>query len=165
MRLILIIAAGWAVAGCATVTRGTESTVQFESSPSGANVSTQIIDLCSISECPPLQQDPSQPPIQRTITPPSHGPSCTTPCSIRVSRKDSLVATFTKDGYAPQAVNVPVRVAGEGAAGLAGNVLIGGVIGLGVDAATGASLEHFPNPVVVTLTRHAQPAQKKKKSR
>ena len=80
-----------------------------------------------------------------------------------MSRKDSLVATFTKDGFAPQTVNVPVRIAGEGAAGLAGNVLIGGVIGLGVDAATGASLEHFPNPVNVTLTAHARPVPQKKK--
>jgi hypothetical protein len=163
MRLFYLIAVCCAVMGCATVIRGTESTVQFESTPSGAQVSTQIIDICSISECAPIQQDPGQPEIPRIIRPPVHGPGCTTPCSIRVSRKDSLVATFTKDGYAPQTVNIPVRLAGEGAAGVAGNVLIGGVIGLGVDAATGAALEHFPNPVNVTLTAHARPAQKKKR--
>jgi hypothetical protein len=33
----------------------------------------------------------------------------------------------------------------------AGNVLAGGLIGMGVDAATGAAQDHKPNPVIVTL--------------
>jgi len=40
---------------------------------------------------------------------------------------------------------------GGGAAGFAGNVLIDGIVGMGVDAATGSALEHYPNPVSVTL--------------
>lgn len=43
------------------------------------------------------------------------------------------------------------NLAGSGAAGFAGNVLLGGVVGMGVDAATGATLEHTPNPVNATL--------------
>ena len=39
-----------------------------------------------------------------------------------------------------------------GAAGFAGNIILGGVVGMAADAATGATLEHFPNPVTVTLT-------------
>lgn len=42
-------------------------------------------------------------------------------------------------------------MATSGGAALAGNVLVGGIIGLGVDAATGASKELTPNPVRVTL--------------
>ena len=34
---------------------------------------------------------------------------------------------------------------------MAGNVLVGGIIGVGVDAASGAALDLTPNPVVVTL--------------
>jgi hypothetical protein len=30
-------------------------------------------------------------------------------------------------------------------------VLVGGVIGMAVDASTGATLEHYPNPVMLTL--------------
>ena len=48
-------------------------------------------------------------------------------------------------------VPVKTQVAGSGVAGFAGNVLIGGVIGMGADAYTGATLEHVPNPVFVTL--------------
>jgi hypothetical protein len=46
---------------------------------------------------------------------------------------------------------VRTKVAGEGVAGFAGNVLIGGVMGMAADAATGATLEHYPNPVSVTF--------------
>jgi hypothetical protein len=33
----------------------------------------------------------------------------------------------------------------------AGNVLVGGLVGMGVDACTGAAQDHKPNPVSVTL--------------
>ena len=39
----------------------------------------------------------------------------------------------------------------SGAAGFAGNLLLGGVIGMGVDAATGPATDHKPNPVIVTM--------------
>jgi hypothetical protein len=58
---------------------------------------------------------------------------------------------ISKPGFEPQTVFVGTRVAGAGAAGFAGNVLVGGVVGMGVDAASGATLEHFPNPVAVVL--------------
>ena len=45
------------------------------------------------------------------------------------------------------------QVAGAGAAGMAGNVLIGGLIGIGVDAASGATKELKPNPLVLKLVR------------
>ena len=41
----------------------------------------------------------------------------------------------------------------------AGNIIAGGLIGMGVDAATGAATDHKPNPVIVTLQpRMAAPA-------
>jgi len=43
------------------------------------------------------------------------------------------------------------KTADAGAAGVAGNILVGGIIGLGVDAATGASQDLVPNPVEVKL--------------
>lgn len=150
MRFIILAACGLLLGGCA-VTRGTESTIQLESSPPGAQVSTRIVDPCSLSECPPMEAPDGQTPPPRPTIADAYGPNCVTPCSIRVSRKDALLVTFTLAGYQPATVPVTTRVAGAGAVGVAGNVLIGGVVGLGVDAATGAALEHQPNPVVVTL--------------
>jgi hypothetical protein len=34
---------------------------------------------------------------------------------------------------------------------MAGNVIVGGIIGAGIDAGTGAMLNLVPNPVVLTL--------------
>jgi hypothetical protein len=68
-----------------------------------------------------------------------------------VQRKDEFSISFAKPGYRPQTVQVNTRLAGAGAAGFAGNVLVGGIIGMGVDAASGATLEHWPNPVVAVL--------------
>ena len=55
----------------------------------------------------------------------------------------------------PQIVPLAKEVAGTGPAGFAGNILLGGLIGAGVDAYNGAAMDHKPNPVIVTL----QPAR------
>src|SRR5712691_9975620 len=130
-----IAAAGLAItlAGCATVTRGTTSQVQLQSEPPGA--------------------------LAHTTT----GYSCTTPCMITVPRKDEFSVVFSKPGYREETVEVKTQVAGAGAAGFAGNILIGGIIGMGADAATGATLEHIPNPVSATLVPVSRPPAAKPK--
>ena len=76
---------------------------------------------------------------------------CITPCTLQTGRKDEFTVIFTKPGYHTMEVPVGTKVAGAGAAGFAGNILLGGVIGMAADASTGATLEHFPNPVTVTM--------------
>ena len=61
------------------------------------------------------------------------------------------------NGYEPEVVVLTKEIATSGAAGFAGNILLGGIIGMGVDAASGAPLDHKPNPVIVTL-RPIRPA-------
>src|SRR5207253_1980159 len=56
-----------------------------------------------------------------------------------------------KPGYKPAQVTVTHKVAGAGAAGVAGNVLVGGLIGIGVDTYTGAAMDLVPNPVQLSL--------------
>lgn len=122
IRVALAMGAAVSLAGCATITRGTTSQVQIQSEPSGADVRT------------------------------STGFTCTTPCTMTVNRKDEFSVTFTKAGYEPEEVEVKTRIAGEGAAaGIVGNAIVGGVIGLAADAASGATLEHTPNPLRVIL--------------
>ncbi|WP_245259309.1 translation initiation factor 2 [Methylobacterium sp. 77] len=74
-----------------------------------------------------------------------------TPCSLDVDRSDEFDVTFAKPGFRPETIPVRTQVVGTGAAGMAGNVIAGGIIGIGVDAATGAAFDHFPSPVVATL--------------
>ena len=122
MRAIALLTIGLIVSACATITRGTTTQVQIHSNPPEAQARTSM------------------------------GFTCVTPCTLQVSRKDEFSVIIAKPGY--HTVEVPVRtqVAGAGAAGFAGNIILGGVVGMAADAATGAALEHFPNPVSVTLT-------------
>ena len=108
-------------AGCATITRGTTESFVIETRPAGAEAKL------------------------------SNGLYCTTPCSVKVKRRGDFVVTLTKDGYETTTATVTSSIDGGGSAGMAGNVLLGGVIGAGVDAGTGAMHSHKPNPLVVEL--------------
>jgi hypothetical protein len=119
----ILLAAAVLVAGCASITRGHQNQVQITSNPPGATARTSM------------------------------GHTCVTPCSLQFSRKDEFNVVFTLAGYETREVPVRTQLAGEGVAGFAGNVLIGGVVGMAVDAASGATNEHCPNPVAVTLRR------------
>ena len=139
MRQIIFIAlAAASLGGCATVTRGTTNQVQIVSEPAGASART------------------------------SFGHQCNTPCTLSVSRKDEFSVLISAPGYEEQRVDVKTQLAGTGAAGFAGNIVAGGVVGMVVDASTGATLEHSPNPVTVTLRPLAPPpapAQRRTKPR
>jgi hypothetical protein len=140
--ILLASACALALSGCATITRGTSNQVQLRSNPEEARATTSM------------------------------GQSCQTPCTITVGRKDEFAVRFEKEGFETQSVEVKTQLAGTGAAGFAGNVLIGGVIGMGADVVTGATLEHIPNPVQVDLVplrkieppRPAQRSQKRPRS-
>ena len=121
MRFLIIVGLWLFASGCATVTRGTTEQVQILSEPPGAEARTSM------------------------------GHVCTTPCTLQFQRRDEFTVTISKPGYLPQDVAVTTRLAAGGAAGFAGNVILGGVVGMGVDAATGSTLEHVPNPVSVIL--------------
>lgn len=116
-------------AACATVTRGTTDEVWFVSDPPGALVHLE----------PPTVD-------------------CTTPCRQELRRKRDYLVLFEKEGYLPAQVTVSPKFAGAGAAGFAGNVILGGLVGMGVDAATGASKVLRPNPVQITLVPIPAPA-------
>ncbi len=111
------------MAGCASITRGTTDTLIVESNPSGADVRL------------------------------SNGMTGKTPAAFKLPRKDSLVVTITKDGYESIEINVIPQIVGAGSAGMAGNIVFGGLIGAAVDASTGAMHDLKPNPISVNLVR------------
>ncbi len=81
----------------------------------------------------------------------STGQSCTTPCMMIFERRQEFAATFSLNG-AERVIDVKTDLAANGAGAMAGNLLAGGVIGVGIDAATGATLDHFPDPVHADFT-------------
>jgi hypothetical protein len=124
MRLVALGGAAAAcvlLSACATITRGTNQDFVVKSEPSEANVKL------------------------------STGQTCVTPCTLRMKRKSRFVVTVSKDGYQTQETEVHGVVKEGGAAGMAGNVIFGGIIGAGVDASNGAMMNLKPNPLTVTL--------------
>lgn len=108
-------------ASCATLTRGTSEQIQIVSDPPGAEARTSM------------------------------GFVCVTPCTLQVGRKDEFTVTVSKPGYQPAEVPVTTKVNPGGGAAFAGNVVVGGLVGMAADASTGAGLDHYPNPVEVEL--------------
>jgi hypothetical protein len=70
---------------------------------------------------------------------------------VQAKRNADITVTINKDGYQPQTIPLTKEIPGSGAAGFAGNLVLGGLVGMGVDAVTGAAQDHKPNPVIVTL--------------
>ncbi len=122
-KTIMLILLALTVTGCSTITRGTTEAFVIDSEPSGAKAEL------------------------------STGHSCTTPCSLELKRKTAFTVTITKKGYETVQTNVNSQVAGAGAAGMAGNIIFGGVIGAAVDVGTGATKELIPNPLKVKLEK------------
>lgn len=121
LKIAMLVAAITLVSGCATVTRGTTDMFEIQSTPDNANVRL------------------------------SNGMSCNTPCSLSLPRKHEFTATIEMDGYKPIDVEIVPKQAGAGTAGFAGNVLIGGVVGMVADSVSGAMKDLYPNPLIVEL--------------
>lgn len=123
MKKLLVVALIAPLAACATITRGTTQAFTVETEPGGAAVET------------------------------SNGLFCpSTPCTFaRVPRESEFTVTITKEGYVTTTHNVTHETAGSGAAGMAGNVILGGVIGAAIDGNNGATQDLVPNPLRVTL--------------
>jgi hypothetical protein len=124
IRLILAAAIVMPCLGCASVTRGTTENISISTTPAGATADISGLEIPT---------------------------ACVTPCVVQAKRSADITVTINKEGYEPQIIPLTKEIPGSGAAGFAGNVLLGGLIGMGVDAATGAALDHKPNPVIVTL--------------
>lgn len=128
MKRVILLAALAASAGCATVIRGTKETSKFESTPSGATVTVESISTDKL------------------------GPfTCVTPCELELKRKREWNVSYTLDGHKPVTGQLVPKLTGGGVASGAGNVIAGGLIGIGVDAGTGANLDLRPNPMIAKL--------------
>ena len=124
IRLLLAAAIALPCIGCASVTRGTTENISISSTPAGATAELSGLDNPTV---------------------------CVTPCVVVAKRNADITVTINKAGYEPQVIPLTKEIPGTGAVGFDGNVLVGGLVGMGVDAATGAAMDHKPNPVTVTL--------------
>ena len=70
-----------------------------------------------------------------------------TPCSFDLKRNANHIIKISKEGYRTAQIALRKTLCGS----TAGNIIIGGVIGLGVDAMTGAMFKLVPENVYVEL--------------
>jgi hypothetical protein len=138
MRILGIVAFAAMLGGCASVTRGTTENISIASTPAGAEATISGLEVPT---------------------------ACVTPCAIVAKRSADISISFAKPGFKTEVVTLTKEVPATGAAGFAGNILAGGLIGMGVDAATGAALDHKPNPVIVTMAPIAPEAPAHARSR
>lgn len=127
-NIIAILGLSLSTMACATVTRGTNDSVEFTSTPSEAKFSVTNVKTSEQQEC-------------------------ISPCELKLSRKGTFDVKATKEGYVEHSGNLTPGISGGGTAGMAGNLLLGGVVGAGVDAATGAMNNLNPNPYNAVLEK------------
>src|ERR1700738_5319161 len=138
IRLLLSAAIALPCLGCASVTRGTTENISISTTPSGATAEIAGLEIPT---------------------------ACVTPCVVQAKRSADITVAINKDGYEPQIIPLTKEVPATGAAGFAGNILAGGLVGMGVDAVTGAALDHKPNPGIVTLKPRAPASAPSRASR
>lgn len=127
-RLMLVVGLMATTAACATVVGGTTQDVLVESEPRGAECKVDRLGA-------------------------NLGVVRPTPGRVNISRsKDNVVVSCTLDGYEQ---SNEVLVSSFTGATL-GNILIGGLVGVVVDAASGAN-NKYPDRVMVVLTPAAFP--------
>ena len=131
MRVLYVTAMAVFVAGCATITRGT----------------TQIVAI----------NTPGVPGATCTLTSASIGAQTVlTPATVMLQKgRDNVGVHCTKECYQDGAGVIPSSMEGMAA----GNIILGGVVGLGVDAASGAMNSYAPEiQVVLTPTPGCRPS-------
>ncbi|MBK6704134.1 MAG: PEGA domain-containing protein [Caulobacteraceae bacterium] len=123
MKTAVLLASLVTLASCATITRGTTEAFVVYTVPAGAYVRLSTGQECN-----------------------------STPCTFaRIPREAEFTVEIRKEGYRTVTANVSHQTSGQGGAGMAGNVLVGGIIGLAVDANSGATQDLVPNPLTVHL--------------
>jgi hypothetical protein len=122
LRKIALLACAFLLVACATITKGT----------------TQVVAV----------DTPGVPGSTCTITTQSGPEIVTTPGTVSLKKgADPLPISCTKECY----VNGQSIIPSNAEAMAAGNVIFGGVIGLGVDAASGA-LNKYPDMITVAMS-------------
>ena len=122
LTAITLLGCAAAVAGCATITKGTDELVSIDTAPDGAQC-VMFADHKQIAEISP------------------------TPGSIKVPKsKKDLSVRCEKDGYLP----TEGVIASSFQAMTFGNILFGGIIGVAIDAGSGA-MNKYEEGVSITL--------------
>lgn len=120
--LLAVAAMGFTLSGCASIVKGTSQSILITTPPTTG------------AYC--------------ILTSKEGNWTVTSPGAVTVSKsRENIIVTCTKEGFQEAVASIPSNFEGW----TVGNILIGGVIGLGVDAATGA-INDYPDAFQVPMT-------------
>lgn len=123
MKVYLVLAAAVALSGCASIVEGTSQSIAISTPPTAG--------------------------AQCTLSSSQGSWLVVSPGNVTVPKsKSDIQVRCVKPGWQPAAGTIPSGFEGM----TAGNILVGGVIGLGVDAATGA-IHEYPHAFQVPMTQ------------
>src|SRR5260370_35265125 len=131
IRVFFAAAIALPCVGCASVTRGTTEHIAIDTPPAGATADISGLEIPT---------------------------ACVTPCVVQAKRNADITVTINKERYEPQIIPLTKEIPGTGAAGFAGNVLAGGLIGMGVEAVTA-------RPKTTSQTRLSWPCNRARRYR
>lgn len=140
-QILSIVFAAACLSNCASITRGTTDSLVIKSNPDQADIRVTRIDT-------PLTK-------KELASNPNDGQAITgkTPATFKLQRKGEYNIQLSKTGYKSIETRVTNHISGMGGTAMAGNIIIGGLIGVGVDSVSGATKDLTPNPVEVTLRK------------
>ena len=143
MKPTLLLLGFLVAAGCATITRGVEEVFVVESEPIGAKVTLvydepvvlYVEDKKDGAEGGDIGVDASN---KKTVM--LEKLEGVTPATFKIPRRGSFAVTIERVGYHPVTTRVETQMATPGGIALAGNICLGGCLGVAVDA--GSHYQH-----------------------
>jgi len=127
---LVLLLSMFCFAGCATIVSGTNQKIDISSEPEGADFKVE----------------------QLTVNGPILLEEGKTPSTIKLHRKDFyFLVTLTKSGY--ETAEIPIEVNDMGNPMVMGNLIFGGMIGILIDAGSGAQWSLEPDEVKVSLVQ------------
>lgn len=124
LRFFACAVAAMMSGACATIIRGTSEDFTIQTEPAGARAVLSTGEVCAA-----------------------------TPCTFERSRNEPFNVVVSMPGFVTEEHEIKNPWSRQGTTtGMVGNAILGGGIGVGIDAATGANRDLTPNPLVVRLT-------------
>ena len=128
IKLTVILVSGIYITGCASIMHGPMQNVAIGSSPDGANAHFK----------------PKSPKGEEITV--------KTPATVSLHRKFAYDVTVEKEGYQPQTRQITKTMDGW----LLGNIILGGLIGIIIDAITGSTNKLEPANIQVDLQKKVE---------
>ena len=155
LKILLFLPILILVSSCASITRGSTEALEVKTNPPGADIYvTRTNSALTKAEIEKNMTASEASEILATQKGSFYGPlKGKSPAVFTLKREGEFKIVIIKEGYETVELKVTHESSGAGSVGLAGNIILGGAIGMIIDSNTGATQNLVPNPVEVNLEK------------